>query len=238
MKQIYFSDTHRAHRALTLPKADFHIFTGDCTGRGSKSDVLDFLAWFSKQDSTYKIMIAGNHDFFFETHPNEVKEMMPDNIIYLNDSGVEIEGIKFWGSPISPFFYNWAFNRFRCTDEDWITHEDIANGIKKHWDLIPNDTDILLTHGPSYGVLDLLDPKFRRRGEDPHVGCRDLKIALDRVKPKILAFGHIHETYGTETDSNGVYHINSSLMDKDYNFVNDPIEVWWDNNKNKKKNSG
>jgi hypothetical protein len=59
-------------------------------------------------------------------------------VIYLNDSGVEIDGLKFWGSPVQPYFHNWAFNR-------------IGDDICKHWELIPLDTDILITHGPVKG---------------------------------------------------------------------------------------
>ena len=76
MKIVFFSDTHTKHNEVTLPEADILVFTGDCTGRGSRYDVEDFLEWFSAQKSKHKVMIAGNHDFFFEMKPNEVKEIL------------------------------------------------------------------------------------------------------------------------------------------------------------------
>ncbi|PQJ82612.1 metallophosphoesterase family protein [Polaribacter glomeratus] len=90
-----------------------------------------------------KIFIAGNYDFFFErAHRDIIKNKIPKNVIYLNDSGCEIADLKIWGSPVQPEFYNWAFN-IECGKE-----------IKQHWDLIPKNIDILITHGPPYGILD------------------------------------------------------------------------------------
>ncbi len=123
MKFVAISDTHGQHYKLELPEADVLIHAGDISGIGLQSEVYDFLTWFSKQNYEYKIFIAGNHDFYFERVPeDEIKNMIPDNIIYLNDSGININGVQIWGSPVSPFFYNWAFNRHRGVD------------IKKHWD--------------------------------------------------------------------------------------------------------
>jgi hypothetical protein len=161
---------------------------------------------------------------FFETNAIEVEYIMPDNIHYLEDSGIMIEGIKFYGSPVTPWFHNWAFNRYRNTTSDGEYMPTVYKGIKEHWDEIPDNTDILLTHGPSADALDLLCPKFRRHNEHPNVGDIDLSIALKRVKPKVLAFGHIHETYGTEQVGD-ILHINSSVMNEDYACVNQPITI-------------
>jgi len=221
LKIVFFSDTHRAHLSVKLPSADILVFTGDCSGRGGLHEIEHFLEWFSSQDSKYKVMIAGNHDFGFELNPTAIKTMMPKNITYLEDSGIEIEGIKFWGSPVQPWFNNWAFNRIRSEGQD-----NVKNGIKQHWDMIPNDTDILLTHGPSYGILDKVLVRFTKFNEDQNVGCKDLTDALSRVKPRIFAFGHIHETYGTFFDNvSGILHINSSIMDDDYCPINKPIVI-------------
>ena len=167
MKFVIISDTHGQHKNLTLPKGDVIIHAGDISQRGKESEIIDFLNWFKDLDFKYKIFIAGNHDFFFEkTSENDIQKIIPENIIYLCDSGVEVEHIKIWGSPITPWFYDWAFNRPRGAQ---IAH---------HWQLIPLDTDILITHGPAFGKLDKTT-----RGEN--VGCEDLLKSIKEIKPKI-----------------------------------------------------
>ena len=228
MKITFFSDTHTEHNMVIIPNTDILVFTGDCSGRGSRQDTIDFLNWFSKQPSKHKVMIAGNHDFFFEVQRQEVINIMPDNIHYLEDSSITIEGIKFYGSPVTPYFHNWAFNKYRNTTKSGEYSPDLYKGIKEHWDEIPNDTDIMLSHGPSADALDLLCEKFRKPNEHPNVGCMDLSIALKRVKPKILAFGHIHETYGTQQVED-ILHINSSVMNENYECINKPISIEYTN---------
>jgi len=203
---------------------DILIFAGDCSSRGYFHEIKDFTQWLSKQPATYKVMIAGNHDFGFETianfdyekptnskqRPPHLEEIIPDNVTYLNDEGTEILGLKIWGSPIQPWFHNWAFNRQRGEE------------IKKHWDLIPDDSDIVITHGPPRGMLDRISPKFERYNENPHVGCDDLLEAIQRVKPKVNVFGHIHEGHGI-TEKDGTTYINASCLDDNYGPSNPPI---------------
>jgi Icc-related predicted phosphoesterase len=141
------------------------------------------------------VLIAGNHDFFFEVaKPEEVEALIAEypGITYLNDSGATIEGIKFWGSPVTPFFHNWAFNRW--PDE-----------IKPHWDLIPEGIDVLITHGPPEGILD-----FTEYDRD-HVGCPTLLEKVKQIKPKVHVFGHIHEARGKE-EIDGTVFINASMV--------------------------
>tara|TARA_R110000737_G_scaffold352968_1_gene401415 strand:+ start:317 stop:1081 length:765 start_codon:yes stop_codon:yes gene_type:complete len=208
---------------------DILIFAGDCSSSGLFYEIKSFVEWFSKQPAKHKIMIAGNHDYGFEDiakfdinvpHnprlvPPTLEEIIPDNVIYLNDESIEVLGLNIWGSPIQPYFGGWAFNRFRSNGED------IKNGIKQHWDLIPDNTDILITHGPPRGILDLLSPKFRRHGENPHVGCDDLLQAISRVKPRINVFGHIHEGYG-HVEQDGTHYFNASCLDDNYSTTNPP----------------
>jgi hypothetical protein len=127
------------------------------------------------------------------------------NAIYLQDSGVDIDGIKFWGSPWQPEFYNWAFNLPRGPE------------LARVWAQIPNDTDVLITHGPPYGVLDEIYHGKR-------VGCQDLSDALERVKPKVHVFGHIHEGYGV-LEQNGTTYVNASLCNQYYQLVHSPIVI-------------
>ncbi len=204
MKIIAISDTHGQHGKVVLPEGDAIIHAGDVSVRGTESQIVDFINWFSGLNYRYKIFIAGNHDFFFERESQEkIKSLIPENVIYLNDSGIELEGIKIWGSPIQPWFQDWAFNRQRGID------------IRKHWDMIPGDTDILITHGPAKGILDRLV-----YGEE--VGCVDLLDAVNRINPAFHVFGHIHEGYGEHQEGKTKF-INAAVLNEDYFLANSPI---------------
>jgi len=205
MKILHLSDSHRQHRKLqNLPHADVIIHSGDMSSRGAEHDVMDFIDWFSRLDYLYKIFIAGNHDFYFERKTvEEIQAFLPENCFYLCDSGIEIENVKFWGSPITPWFLSWAFNRYRGDD------------IRRHWDLIPLNTDILITHGPPADILDLTTDGI-------HTGCTDLLQKILEVKPKYHLFGHIHEAYGKENYGN-ISFVNGSVLNEDYKLVNQPV---------------
>jgi len=206
MKLVAISDTHGQHRDVKLPKGDMIIHAGDLTRGGQKNESIDFLRWFGDLDFTYKIFIAGNHDFFFENESQqEIDALIPADIIYLNDSGVSIEGLKIWGSPIQPWFYDWAFNRQRGAD------------ILAHWSLIPDDTNILITHGPAHGILDLT-------ASNESVGCNDLLSRIRKVNPQVHISGHIHEAYG-ELERFGIKFINASVVNANYIMTNEPIEI-------------
>lgn len=203
MRFVAISDTHGKHQ-FELPEGDVILHAGDVSSRGHKAEVQRFLDWFAGLDYRYKIFIAGNHDFFFETATQtEIEAMIPEGLIYLNDSGVEIEGIKIWGSPIQPWFYDWAFNRRRGPD------------IQKHWDLIPEDSDIVITHGPVFGILD-------RTASGQVVGCEDLLPVIQRIAPKVHLCGHIHEAYGTRQVGDTLF-INASILDLRYTIAHDPV---------------
>ena len=207
MKAILISDTHSMHGYLKNmpPDADAIIHSGDVSKRGTKQQVLDFLYWYSHLPYRYKIFIAGNHDFLFEDDPEFIKQNMPQNLIYLENEGVEIEGIKMYGSPISPWFHDWAFNRYRGAD------------IKKYWDKIPLDTQYLITHGPAYQILDRVNNRYNTETE---VGCHDLKNRLFALRDlKMFQFGHIHEAASITHFNNGFNDVlccNASCLDDDY----------------------
>lgn len=214
MQILFISDTHGQHNNLQLPKLDTKedektmlIHTGDISKLGKEDEIKDFLEWFEIQDYTYKIFIAGNHDFLFEMNPNLAESLIPTNCIYLNNSFIEIEGIKIWGSPITPRFYDWAFN---C---------DRGEKIRNYWEQIPLDTAILLTHGPAYGILDQTIHGLQ-------VGCEELIQFVEKIKPKIHAFGHIHESYGKVNNLNTTF-INASVLDIRYQLVNQPFLINW-----------
>lgn len=197
MKITTISDTHGLHHQIHLPGGDILIHAGDVCNRGTNAEALDFMNWFSNQNYAYKIFIAGNHDFYFENEQNDtIQSLLPISVYYLNDSGIAIEGISFWGSPITPEFHNMAYNRKRGVD------------IAKHWDLIPSDTDVLITHGPAYGILDTTFQNL-------NVGCVSLLTKIERINPLYHIFGHIHEGYGL-TEREGTTFINTSSVDFGY----------------------
>lgn len=199
MRIVLISDTHNQHDGLVLPDGDILIHAGDFSGRGRVDEVGRFMQWFGKQRHPHKVLIAGNHDFLAEKDPMTFASLIPDNVTYLNDSGVVMEGLKIWGSPIQPWFFDWAFNRQRGKD------------IAKHWALIPEDTDILVTHGPPHGILDRAD-------DGKLVGCEELIKVVERIRPKIHVFGHIHEAHGSLLQ-NGTHYVNASVLNLRYMLV-------------------
>ena len=206
MKIIAISDTHGLHSQLKLPPGDTLIHAGDISMKGTERETVGFMNWFSQQDFKYKILIAGNHDFYFERMPfEEINKMIPAGIIYLNDSGIEIDGITFWGSPITPWFFNWAFNRHR------------GEAIKKHWDLIPHNIDVLITHGPAHTILD-------KTTKGACAGCEDLLQKVQEIKPKVYICGHIHEAYG-KTEKYGTVFINASILNEKYELRNHAASI-------------
>lgn len=201
------SDTHKGYKQLKLTEGDILIHAGDWESYNFSSEVKDFSNWLKKQPFKHKIVIAGNHDKFAYEHNLETKEILKDSCIYLENEGIEIEGIKFWGSPITPKFGDWFFMAER------------GSQIKKYWDIIPKDTNVVITHGPIYGVLD--QPFFYGKFEEG-VGCSDLKKVLKTIKPKLHVFGHIHGSYGIKK-IDGTTYINASVMNEEYEVVNEPI---------------
>lgn len=199
MKIHAISDTHRRHKEFTMPGGDVLVCSGDICSRGSLEEAIDFLNWFGAQPYDYKVLVPGNHDWVFEHNPELMKaECFTRNIILLNDSGVTINGVKFWGSPVQPRFFNWAFNRDRGPD------------IQRHWDLIPIDTDVLITHGPPAGILDYVPGP---RGGS--VGCHDLARTIVKTNIKLHIFGHIHYSRGHSKVGNCLY-INAASVSEQY----------------------
>ena len=206
MKLVLISDTHARHRDFATPPGDVLIFAGDMMTDGYRvGEIADFNSWLGDQPQTHKIVIAGNHDRLFESNRIE-SDYLLTNAVYLEDSPLIIGRVKFWGSPAQPEFCNWAFNYRRGSDIDRV------------WQQIPEDTDVLITHGPPAGILDTV-----KRG-GAHLGCADLKRAVQRVKPKLHVFGHIHGGYGEFHDGT-THFVNASLMDERYRPANQPIVV-------------
>lgn len=218
MKKITFiSDTHQKHGLLTndLIGGDIIIHAGDIMTSGYyETEVKRFCEWFSKLDNyEHKIFIAGNHDRLAEDNPNLFNRIVDEypNITYLQDNYIVIDGIKIYGTPWQPEFYNWAFNLPRN-----------GAGLQSKWQDIPEDTDILITHGPPNKILDYVAQSRY------HAGCEELLDRLMVIKPKINVFGHIHQGYGA-TDVNGTQYINASVLNEEYQYTNNPVNILFDN---------
>ncbi len=199
---VVISDTHGLHDTLEIPPGDVLVHAGDITPRGDLEDVRSFDRFLAGLEHRHKVVIAGNHDWCFEREPAAAKAELR-HAVYLQDSGVEIEGLRFWGSPWQPWFFDWAFNLERGAE------------IRAKWELIPGDIDVLITHGPPAGHGDMT-----ARGEP--AGCADLLARIGEVRPRFHLFGHIHEGYGTTTDGVTTY-INASVCDLGYRPVHPPV---------------
>jgi len=245
MRITHISDTHNKHKQLDgkLPGGVLLIHSGDISSLGRKHEVEQFIKWFGMQDYTHKVFIAGNHDMTFdrekllrdklahfegrteydtecaEGKPEwlvEILSNLPDNVYYLENSSIKLEGINIWGSPYSPSFgYGWGFNKDRGHD------------IAQCWNEIPMDTDIVITHSPIYGYND------RAQNTNQNVGCADLYHRLHEVKPHLHFAGHIHEGHGWGTipykdEWGDIYTFNGSTCNLRYEAINPPITFDYD----------
>lgn len=213
----FISDTHGRHGRLgELKGGDILIHAGDVSNIGNLPQLADFMKWFADQPYDHKVFIAGNHDWGFENYlgTEDIQDLIHDfryDVTFLQDSYTEINGIKIYGSPWQPRFFNWAFNLDRNSDE-----------LNSKWEMIPDDTDILITHGPAHGMLD------RVQGEVIHLGCELLAEHIkNRVKPIVHVCGHIHSGRGYRYDGT-THYINASILDERYNVAYEPFYVTFD----------
>jgi Icc-related predicted phosphoesterase len=217
----FISDTHNKHKKITssLPGGDIIIHAGDVSSVGYEHEIKEFCKWYNSLESYEdKIFIAGNHDWLFQKNPEKSKEILEfyDKITYLQDSQIILNNgsnVKVWGSPWQPEFYDWAFNLPR------------GKRIAEEWDKIPDDVDILVTHGPAWGKLD------RVIGEFENLGCEELAKSIGQKKPKIHVCGHIHSGYGYIFDGE-THYINASVLSEQYTFTNKPLTVLWEKETN------
>jgi Icc-related predicted phosphoesterase len=191
---VCISDTHELHRDLDVPRGDILIHAGDFTMFSkSAAAILDFNDWLGELPHLWKIVIPGNHEFFLESDPDK-RKLISNATILINES-VEIMDLKIWGSPTTPL-YGGAFGLTSAADR------------AKLYAKTPSDVDILITHGPPYGILD------RSPGMPNHSGCHPLLAAVTRLKPKLHIFGHVHGSHGTVSTEETLF-VNAALLGLD-----------------------
>jgi predicted phosphohydrolase len=188
---VCISDTHELHRELDVPNGDILIHAGDFT-MFSKSAVaiLDFNEWLGDLPHRWKILIPGNHEFFLEADLSR-RSLISNATVLINDD-IEVAGLKIWGSPLTPL-YGGAFGLSSPADRARLYAE------------IPDDVDILVTHGPPYGILD------RSPGTLHHVGSPQLLEAVTRLKPRLHVFGHVHGAHGLVSIDDTLF-VNAALL--------------------------
>lgn len=226
MRIVAISDTHHRYRAdneyykeLKIAEGDVLVHAGDATMQGSVKEITAFNDWLGRQSHKHKIVVPGNHDLMFESDPTFAVSLMT-NAKVLMDAGVEVDGVKIWGSPWQPWFYDWAFNLPR------------GKKLAEKWALIPEGTDLLITHGPPMGFGDRVPPRDwsvskdwdPNRDRSERVGCVDLADRIKAIKPKWHVFGHIHCDPGVFKDEHTSY-INASTCDHTYVHANPAIVI-------------
>jgi Icc-related predicted phosphoesterase len=201
MRLVCISDTHNLHNEVIVPNGDVLIHAGDATNYGSAPEISAFAEWFNDLPHKHKIFTAGNHDSLYQRELALADTFIPN----LHDKSIEIEGLEIYGSSWQPEFFNWAFNLPR------------GKAIADKWKLIPEGTDILITHGPPYSRLDAVE-------SGGMVGCWDLLQTVKRIKPKLHIFGHVHHSYG-KMEKLGIAFVNASICDEAYETSNKPIVI-------------
>lgn len=212
MRIVCVSDTHNCNEAIAVPDGDLIIHAGDATVNGTEAEVEAFIDWFSNLPHERKIFVAGNHDWLFERDELASKKLLSRGVIYLEDSITRVKGLKVYGSPWQPRFFDWAFNLNR------------GDELAEKWKLIPDDIDILITHGPPMGILD----EVPRQWGIENTGCEELRRRVAEIaehgRLKLHVFGHIHCGYGTHEEF-GMKFVNASTCDEDYRPTQLPIVV-------------
>lgn len=224
MRIVALSDCHGC-LPETVPECDLLLLAGDLCPTRDHSCLFqaqwlggEFRDWLTRQPARRIVGIAGNHDLIFERAAHLVPGDLPWT--YLQDSGVEWEGLRIWGTPWQPWFFDWAFNGG-------------PEPLKRIWSRIPDDTDILLVHGPPFGYGDAVSS---RQGEVRRTGCPHLLERIQAIAPKLVVFGHIHEGRG-EWQLGRSLLANVTLLDEGYRPIYQPWQTVLQANSEKRHGS-
>lgn len=175
LRIVAVADTHGYHEELKVPDGDVFIHAGDMSKGGRREELELVAAWIRALPHRHKLIVAGNHDRLFESSPDEARGIF-EGTTYLQDEGVHLEGVSFYGSPWQPAYNDWAFNLPR------------GKPLATKWAAIPEATQVLITHGPPMGIGD---------GDGLRLGCQDLLERVEALAPKLHVYGHIHHAGGS-----------------------------------------
>jgi predicted phosphohydrolase len=178
MRIVAVADTHLFHDDLRVPEGDLFVHAGDLCRGGTLDELDEGLAWVRSLPHRLKVLIAGNHDWAFAREPAEARaRARAAGVVYLEDGGAEVGGLRVWGAPWQPAYNDWAFNLPR------------GPALAEKWAKVPPGLDLLVTHGPPAGVGD-------RSSTGGRGGCADLRARVAEARPRVHLFGHIHEDGG------------------------------------------
>ncbi len=206
MRLVVVSDTHEKHDELGVLERDVLIHCGDvCDGFRKDPEAVESIdAWFGRQRFDLILCTGGNHDFAVWDRLDRGLRVF-ENARWLADDEVVHDGVKFYGSPWVPHLQGWAF---------FLT----SDGLQKKWSLIPDDTDILVTHTPPFGILDM--PRSRWT----NCGCRHLRRRVEEARPRYHLFGHNHASAGVHEGEFTTF-VNASVVDSDFNVARGPVVI-------------
>lgn len=205
MRIVAFADTHQFHAGLALPPGDVLVCAGDACRAGDRDELDEFLAWFAAAPHRHKVFVAGNHDVCLQERAvmQDARRAWP-GVTLLQDEGVVLDDVRFWGSPWTPAFHDWAFMLPR------------GPALAARWSAIPEGVDVLVTHGPPQGILDDVTGYRGVPADAPvderHAGCADLAARVRVVRPRLHLFGHIHTGRGIH-DEDGVRFVNCTTWE-------------------------
>ncbi len=229
MKLVILSDTHTKHAKLTIPECDILIHCGDFTFYGDYWEVQRFTWWLEKQPAKHKIVVAGNHEQTFDhTHPKYspkaraiLARHLDDSIHYLENKEIVIEGIKFYGTPWTPWFYDWGFNGI--IDQNLPFKR--GTSLSEVYSQIPEDVKVLICHGPAYDILD-------KSLDGDRCGSVEMrKLTSERlIELNLYLCGHIHEARGMEVNDGHITFVNASSLGRDYETIHPPVVIHLDEN--------
>ena len=206
MRLVIISDTHTRHEELETLAGDVLIHCGDfCNGFiQNESDLFEIDRWFGEQPFERILCTGGNHDFVAQQR-RESGEPVFENAIYLEGEAYEYGGLTFYGAPWIPRLEGWAY----CLPDDELAEQ---------WKRIPQDTDVLITHTPPAGILDIPSAGHS-------VGCSSLRAAIEDLPSlRIHCFGHVHASYG-QWDEMQITFYNAAVVGSNYAVKNSPIVV-------------
>lgn len=209
MRIVCVSDTHNRGIYIPVPPGDVLVHAGDLTVRGEGDEVQNAAMWLESLVTRFRAIVftPGNHDYLFENKEKRARGCFTsDKIHCLMGQEVVVDGLKFYGTPVTRRFYDWAFN----VDADKL-HE--------HWSKIPHDTDVLVTHQPPHGIGDLLEGEY--------LGDPALREYVERLQPRLHVFGHIHAGHGKYflPSFARTTFVNAAILDERYQIAHNPIVV-------------